>query len=251
MFDSIAKTLAGLAVAGSAVAVAATHVWSRGKAAPNAASYSTKATAEHPNVVELFQSQGCSSCPPANDILNSLADRPDIIGLSFAVTYWDQLGWKDTFDNPAYTARQWDYAHAQNRGTVATPQFVVNGRTIVPGGANGPALAQALRGSGTSGGPAISATGAKVTIGDAHAAAPATVWLVRYDPRVRNVSINRGENGGRTLPHRNIVTAMRAVGTWSGKPLTFDQPAYRDPHQRSAVLVQQGKGGPIIAARVI
>src|SRR5271154_6301358 len=81
---------------------------------------STAADRDHPTVVELFQSQGCSSCPPANANLVALSDRPDLLTLSFGVTYWDQLGWKDTFASPKYTARQWDYAHAFHRAEVYT-----------------------------------------------------------------------------------------------------------------------------------
>src|SRR5271167_4713002 len=81
-----------------------------------------------PVVVELFQSQGCSSCPPANANLAAIADRPDVIALNFSVTYWDNLGWKDTFARPAYTARQWDYAHSLRHADVFTPQVVVDGR---------------------------------------------------------------------------------------------------------------------------
>ncbi|MEN3177307.1 DUF1223 domain-containing protein [Gluconobacter sp. OJA] len=83
---------------------------------------------DHPTVVELFQSQGCSSCPPANANLLALSDRPDLLTLSWEVTYWDDLGWKDTFSAPAFTARQWDYAHAFHRREVFTPEIVVNGR---------------------------------------------------------------------------------------------------------------------------
>src|SRR5271155_916423 len=84
-------------------------------------------------VVELFQSRGCSDCPPANANVMALSDRPDLLTLSFGVTYWDQLGWKDTFASPQYTARQWDYAHAFHRGEVFTPEVVVNGRADVVG----------------------------------------------------------------------------------------------------------------------
>ena len=86
------------------------------------------ADAVHPVVIELFQSQGCSSCPPAAANVAALADRPDVLALSFQVTYWDQLGWKDTFAEPRYTARQWDYAHAFHHDNVFTPQVVINGR---------------------------------------------------------------------------------------------------------------------------
>jgi hypothetical protein len=89
------------------------------------------AVAAHPTMVELIQSQGCSSCPPANANVVAISDRPDLLTLSWQVTYWDQLGWKDTFGSPVYTARQWNYAHSLHRGEVATPQVVVNGRADV------------------------------------------------------------------------------------------------------------------------
>ena len=98
-----------------------------------AATPSLAADREHPTVVELFQSQGCSSCPPANANVMALSDRPDLLTLSFEVTYWDELGWKDTFGSPQYTARQWDYAHGFHRTQVFTPQVVVNGRADVVG----------------------------------------------------------------------------------------------------------------------
>src|ERR1700740_2052001 len=84
-------------------------------------------------VVELFQSQGCSDCPPANANVMALSSRPDLLTLSFGVTYWDYLGWKDTFASPQYTARQWDYAHALHHAEVYTPQVVVNGRADIVG----------------------------------------------------------------------------------------------------------------------
>src|SRR3954464_14097233 len=87
-----------------------------------------------PVVIEEFQSQGCSSCPPATANVNALAERPDVLALSFAVTYWDALGWKDTFASPAFTQRQWDYAHHAGRTNVATPQVIVNGGPTVNGG---------------------------------------------------------------------------------------------------------------------
>src|ERR1700739_2573595 len=84
-------------------------------------------------VIELYQSQGCSSCPPANAVLNSLADRKDLITLSFAVTYWDYLGWKESFAQPAFTQRQKDYMTAYKRPNVSTPQMVINGRGFIVG----------------------------------------------------------------------------------------------------------------------
>lgn len=209
------------------------------------------AAAAHPTVIELYQSQGCSSCPPANALLNRLTNRADLLPLSFAVTYWDSLGWKDTFASPAYTQRQWDFAHAGGRGSVATPQFVVNGRVAVSGSDPRELVAAIHANSRGDSGPSISVNGNRVTVGPGNVVQPATIWLVRYDPRERLVNIGRGENSGRALPHRNIVTGLRAVGEWTGKPLSFDQPVYRDPQERSAVLVEQGRGGPIIAAERI
>ena len=95
----------------------------------------------------------------------------------------------------------------------------------------------------------ITVEGRRVRVAAGRAAAAATVWLVRYDPRVRNVNIGRGENSGRVLPHRNVVTGLRALGTWKGNARVFDQPAYRDANERSAILIQQGAGGRIIAAK--
>ncbi|CAA9507280.1 MAG: hypothetical protein that often co-occurs with aconitase [uncultured Sphingomonadaceae bacterium] len=230
-------------IAGSALLSGAALLLSAGSSIAHAAD------AARPTVIELYQSQGCSSCPPANAILNRLAKtRPDLLPLSFAVTYWDRLGWKDEFAAPAYTQRQYDYAGALWRGNVATPQFVVNGRRVVTG-SDARELGTALRAAdrGTAG-PAIGVQGGRVLIGVGKPAASATVWLVRYDPRERVVKIGSGENGGRALPHRNIVTGLRPLGVWTGAPVSFPQPAYRDPAQRSAVLLQQGRGGPIVAA---
>lgn len=209
----------------------------------------TPASADNPIVVELFQSQGCSSCPPANAMLNRLADRPDLLPLNFGVTYWDRLGWKDKFAHPAYIERQWEYARSGKRGNVATPQFIINGKGVVTG-SNARQLAQLIHGEDRpKSGPVITVDGKRVRVAAGRAAAPATVWLVRYDPRTRNVDIGRGENSGRVLPHRNVVTGLRALGTWKGDAAVFDQPAFRDANERSAILIQQGTGGRIIAAK--
>jgi hypothetical protein len=204
--------------------------------------------ARAPVVVELFQSQGCSSCPPANAYVNSIADRPDVLALSFAVTYWDDLGWKDIFASPAYTDRQWAYAHAIGRGQVFTPEVVVNGRHDVVGSDRG-ALERALRdGSADQPATAVAVSGGRVTVSAGKSAAPADVWLVRYDPRVVQVAIKRGENGGRTLPHKNIVRQLVRLGSWTGTEASFTLPAPSLPGLNTAVLVQQARGGPIIAA---
>lgn len=207
--------------------------------------------ASSPVVVELFQSQGCSSCPPANANVNALANRPDVLPLSFGVTYWDQLGWTDSFARPEYTARQWDYARSAGRGNVATPQVVINGGTQTIVGSNPGQLNAAIAAAGAPrGGPAIRSDGGRIQLG-AGPGKPSTVWLVRYDPRVRQVAIRAGENGGRTLPHRGVVRQMVRLGQWTGAPAQFGLPDPSEPGLLGAVLVQQGLGGPITAARRI
>ncbi len=200
--------------------------------------------AAHPTVIELYQSQGCSSCPPADKVVNRIADRPDVIALSFAVTYWDDLGWKDTFASPAFTARQWDYAHAAGRSVVATPQVIVNGKQPVLGSHEGE-LNDAIARNANHNGPTVTADGNKVTVSAGKG--DATVWLVRYDPRTINVAVAGGENEGATIPHRNIVKQLTTLGQWHGAQASFTLPA-APAGLKTAVLVQQGKGGPIIAA---
>lgn len=220
-----------------------------GLAALPVTSSALAADAANPTVVELFQSQGCSSCPPANAVLNSIADRSDVLALSFAVTYWDRLGWKDIFGHPAYTARQWEYSNAGGRTHVSTPQMIVNGRGVLVGSNKSQAEAFIKRFDRGASGPALMVEGNKVSIGKGPASQPANVWLVRYDPRVHNVPIRAGENGGKTLPHKNIVRAVHLLGKWNGDSASFAIPAAPNSIYKSAILVQDGPGGAIVAAR--
>jgi hypothetical protein len=205
--------------------------------------------AAHPTVVELFQSQGCSSCPPANANVSAIAGRPDILALSFSVTYWDQLGWKDTFATPAYTARQWDYAHGLHHDNVFTPQVVINGRRDGVGADPDELRALIATADRGLGGPSVGIIGDTAAVGAGIAPRTgADVWLVRYDPRVIEVPVKRGENQGRTLPHRNIVRQLARLGRWNGQALSLPLPRSPDPALRTAVLVQSPGGGPILAA---
>jgi hypothetical protein len=205
------------------------------------------ADAAHPTVIELFQSQGCSSCPPANANVNALSQRPDILALSFAVTYWDGLGWKDIFARPQFTSRQWDYAHAFGNGQVWTPQVVINGRTNIVGSKLQPLQALIARTDRGTAGPVVAISGGVVKV-SGKPAKPADVWLVRYDPRSVEVAIKAGENGGRTLPHRNIVRELVKLGIWKGGDANFPIPAATLTGLASAALVQAGPGGAILAA---
>jgi hypothetical protein len=197
-------------------------------------------------VVELFQSQGCSDCPPANANVMALSSRPDLLTLSFGVTYWDYLGWKDTFASPLYTARQWDYAHALHHSEVYTPQVVVNGRADIVG-RDRPQLEALIKREANPSAPEVHITSGNVTVGSG-AVGTHQVWLVRFDPNIENVPIARGENGGLTLPHKNVVKELVKLGEWNGKQASFVIPAAGQPGLREAVLVQSGPGGAIVAA---
>ena len=201
-------------------------------------------------VVELFQSQGCSDCPPANANVMALSDRPDLLTLSFGVTYWDQLGWKDTFASPQYTARQWDYARGLRHGNVYTPQVIVNGRVDIVGRDRkelDATIARQAADQADRQAPQVALKQGTASIGTGK---PGTydVWLVRFNPGIENVPIARGENGGITLPHRNVVKQLVKLGIWSGVPANYAAPVPLQPGLREAVLVQAGPGGAIIAA---
>jgi hypothetical protein len=200
------------------------------------------------HVVELFQSQGCSSCPPANANVGKLAGRRDLIVLSWAITYWDRLGWPDRFAQPAFTVRQWDFANFNGRSQVWTPQIWINGRRDTTGVRPGQ-LTDALAATPPlAAGPALSVAGDALSIAAGPApATPADVWLVHYDPAERRVAVGRGENAGRTLAHRNIVTGLKRLGRWDGAAAQWPLPP-TPAGQAAVVLVQAGRGGPILNA---
>ena len=201
-------------------------------------------------VVELFQSQGCSDCPPANANVMALSDRPDLLTLSFGVTYWDRLGWKDTFASPQYTARQWDYARGLHHSTVYTPQVVVNGKADITG-RDRSELESLIRREANPIAPKVEIASGQVNIGQGVLGLYAgryDVWLIRFDPRIENVPIARGENSGITLPHKNVVKQLVRLGAWNGSAVSFAIPAASQTGLKQAVLVQAGPGGAIVAA---
>lgn len=197
-------------------------------------------------VVELYTSQGCSSCPPANAAVAQISSRPDILALSFGVTYWDDLGWKDTFAQKKFTDRQWDYARGLGHSNVATPQVVVNGRIDVVGQAVSE-IDGALRRARLAPGPDVILTPAVAVVSGAAPKRPADVWLVRYDPNTVQVPVKRGENTGKTLPHKNVVKELTRLGDWAGGQKSYAIPA-GPAGLKTAVLIQAGTGGPILAA---
>jgi hypothetical protein len=201
-------------------------------------------------VVELFTSQGCSSCPPANANLAAIADRPDVLALSFGVTYWDYIGWKDTFAKPEFTSRQSAYEQKLHRATAYTPQMVVNGEMDLIGNSAEELdrfIGSARENAATTP-PPIGFNAGKVTIGAG--AAPedgADVLLVRYDPNIVQVPVARGENTGRTLPHKNVVHELTRLGSWTGEAVSFALPPAAGGF-KTAILVQSAFSGPILAA---
>jgi hypothetical protein len=204
-----------------------------------------------PVVVELFTSQGCSSCPPADAFMHKLAARDDVIALALHVDYWDYIGWKDVFGSRANTERQHAYARTAGRRSVYTPQMIIAGQDDVVGNhpmdvadlvkvhaARAPEVDLKISRSGTT--LAISAT-ARRALGN-----PATVQLVRYLPK-ETVKVTRGENAGKTLSYSNIVSEWTVLGTWDGRSAYKVTTAVRGA-QPVVVIVQRAGHGPILAA---
>ena len=214
-----------------------------------AVAQASKTSETGPIVVELFQSQGCSSCPPANLALNAIADTKNVIALNFSVTYWDRLGWKDVFGDPDYTQRQYNYANALGDSNVYTPQVILNGKRAIVGNKPGEISRAVAATPGLSGGPVISAKSNTVAIGAGKG--KASVWLVRYDPRIQNVAIKSGENSGRNLAHKNIVRQLVKLGEWNGSAVNYTLPASPSASYKSVVLTQRPGGGVIYSARII
>lgn len=205
-------------------------------------------------VVELFTSQGCNSCPPADEFLAELANRPDVLALGLHVDYWDYIGWKDPFAQRAHTERQRSYSRSLHQRYIYTPQMVVNGAYQHVGSdrdAIGKLIDKARKEA--SAGPALHVAGTglqrSLHIGPASIDRPATVWLVGFD-RQRNTLIKAGENSGRRIANHNVVREMLSVGTWKGG--TVDLPLDLAPLavncDAAAVLVQVDETGPIVAA---
>lgn len=204
------------------------------------------ADAAHPVVVELFQSQGCSSCPPTNAQVLAIAGRPDVLALSWEVTYWDYLGWTDTFGDKAFTRRQYEYAGSGHTSGVFTPQVVVNGRVDGVGDRADGLATLVQQGDRGNAGPDITITDTQAQVGAG--TGRADVLLVRYDPRILQVPVHRGENAGVTLPHRNVVRQVAVLGEWTGQAGSFALPAAPAGGLKVAILVQSSHTGPILAA---
>jgi hypothetical protein len=200
---------------------------------------------EAPVVVELFTSQGCSSCPPADAFLTDLArPRRDVLPLAFHVTYWDYLGWKDPYSLDAATVRQRDYArHLQGDG-VYTPQMVVDGVTGFVGSNRSEGMS-AIAGAARKPVPvSVVRDGSSLLVMVGAGAGKAQVVLVGFDPS-HETPVGRGENGGRTLLESNIVRSLTSIGAWTGAAVTL-RPA--PPAGESCAVLLQSEDGRIIGA---
>ena len=212
------------------------------------------AAGDSPVLVELFTSQGCSSCPPADKYLGEITKDENVLGLAFHVDYWDRLGWPDTFADSENTNRQYAYARHFSNRSVWTPQFVVNGRDYSKGNFRAMVAEYVTKAAARPDTVELSATidGNMLMV----AASPLAEDLPRMDVFVAHftpeetVAVKRGENAGRTLTYHNVVTGLYPVGRWSGKnrgEVTVDLQGERP----FVVFVQERKAGAIHAAMVI
>ena len=207
--------------------------------------------ADQPVVVELFTSQSCSSCPPADALLGELAhDRTDLLALSFHITYWDRSGWRDRFSLREATERQRRYSStlvgSRYRGQVYTPQLVVQGQADAVGSDREAVLAAIEAARGGARVPiTVTPNVTSVTIQVGAGSGVATVWLIGYDPR-HETDVRSGENGGRKLVDVNVVRSIVQAGAWLGQPLRVDE--QKPEGQRIAVLLQAAGGGILGAA---
>lgn len=198
-------------------------------------------------VVELFTSQGCASCPPADKLLTELSGRSDVVALSYHVDYWDYAGWPDTFAAEEFTALQRNYAAAWRNARIYTPQMVVNGAKGVVGSRRHEVEAALARTTLTLPVSARTAEGMLAISAPPHAdLGTAVIWVVAYRKRA-DVAIERGENSGHTITYSHVVTRRQAVGMWEpGKgadiKLPFGEMLTKDC-DGLAVLIQEERNG--------
>ena len=222
---------------------------------------STAQTAKPKTLIELYTSQGCSSCPPANKLLKKYIDRDDVIALSLPVDYWDYLGWKDVYGKSQFSNRQRRYARVRKDGQVYTPQIVANGLEHAIG-SRAHAVNNAIRKSAgsvhikqialelTHEGDTLtlrSLTGGEAAGGKLP---KTTVWLALTKKKV-STSVTRGENRGKIITYYNVVRDLKQVGSWTGKPIKITLPKNHSMVTGTdgcVVFLQQGSGGPIIGA---
>ena len=203
-------------------------------------------------LIELFTSQGCSSCPPADSLLKDLSKKPNVVALAFHVDYWDYIGWKDSFAHPSFSKRQKTYARLASRTAVYTPQFMINGQTAIAGSEPRSLKKQISKASQKNQPVRITLTTVEnqvqveLSSADTQKAFQADVLAVYFIPEAR-VTIERGENSGRIMNYSNIVTKIEKIGNWDGQSVVRKTISSK-PDQNIAVIVQLVGQGTVIAA---
>lgn len=258
-----------LTVTGLALAIVTAFLFSVGSFSENPAVANVKSLTktDEPNgegapklvVAELFTSQGCSSCPPADALAAKLVTEPGILMITGPVTYWDRLGWKDTLARPENTELQRAYArHGFAAAGVYTPQIVINGRDAAIGSRE-QEVRSLIRSAHLRGGnqnvqiQIIDKDGEKTVVLTGQPDRDAHITIVALSKK-ETVAVGRGENGGRTLDFTNVAISENRVGTWTGGSETFPiapQFLKNDRADRYAVVVQLDNAGEIIAARYL
>jgi len=207
-------------------------------------------SASRPAVLELFTSEGCSSCPPAEIYIGELARRRDVLALAFHVDIWDELGWRDRFALPVAAQRQRAYAGVLGLAAIYTPQAVIDGQESFVGG-DRRSIAKALERSRSGVAVALSVRDGEVWVDLEEQAnvPPSDVLLITYQ-RSAISAIGRGENAGRTLEEFNIVRSLHTLGRWAGEQRHYRWPASSSPREATdvAIMVQPLAHAPIIGA---
>jgi hypothetical protein len=216
-----------------------------GLSAPFTITQASAATA--PVLVELFTSQGCSSCPAADKLAAELKNQPGIMVLSLNVDYWDYLGWRDTLAKKAFTKRQMDYAHARGDMDVYTPQIVINGAAHAVG-SNKTACDAAIRTAQKAQSLQLTLAKDEISIVMPNAGEAATLWALNYTPSI-SVKIERGENAGKTIAYQNVVRHLEKLASWDGKAAALKVPRKGILVENSVntiLLLQKGVVGPVL-----
>ncbi|MCY6383337.1 DUF1223 domain-containing protein [Hoeflea prorocentri] len=242
------KTLLHIAMAVGAISVFSGQIANAGDTKPA-------------GVVELFTSQGCSSCPPADAVLGELVEQGDVVALAYHVDYWNYLGWEDTLSSKQSTERQYGYAKTLGRKSVYTPQVIVNGRDHINGsdknGINHKVAAFDDSGRGLTVPVAASTDGDKIKISIGSGQGKANVVIVYFDEK-NTIDVKRGENRGRQLTYWNSVRDIQTVAMWEGEAIELDVPRSvmsAGGYKGCAILLQtmksKGVPGAIIGATVV
>lgn len=209
------------------------------------------AAARTPVVVELYTAQGCSGCGEANAFVAKLAERPNVLVLTFPVDYWDYLGWPDTFAKPEFAERQKAYVAKLSLREPYTPEVVIDGR-LEAAGSKTERIEQLVKEAAkarrdppdmrfTAGGRRVGVGSGRVPKGGAE------TWLIRYDPREHDVAVKSGDNRGQTIIQQNVVRQVERLGAWRGRPVSYKLPPASEDGLKTVVLLQARQGGRILA----